>query len=364
MPTYYVANYGSNTNNGTTPATPWATIQFALGAASGTNPGLVAGDTVWIAPGTYREVITSTTLTGSSGNTINIYGDPTFTKAWSTGSAGRVRLTNYTTDTATPVASQTLAVIGDYINIQDLCLDGFTSGTLVGNVVTEACLFLRGGNISVTRCVVQCTSSQRALGIEYYCPTGKNNCTLDRCTVFSSFGIWMYSATQTATYDINGTVKDCCVISTGSDFGIAFQGEIANQVTGARIYNNTVTSPTGAIYFSNFSQVGGTTTVVRNNVIYALRTSGVQSASGTITITQSNNTIYAGTTFSNVLPATNNIYASTLDFGASRVQGFSTLPWFAPMVGSPLIGAGSATGAPTVDLYGNTWTSTPTIGPG
>jgi hypothetical protein len=50
------------------------------------------------------------------------------------------------------------------------------------------------------------------------------------------------------------------------------------------------------------------------------------------------------------------------DFGASRIQQFGTIPFFAQMFGSPLISAGSATGAPTVDLYGNTWTSTPTIG--
>ena len=142
MPTYYVANYGSNSNNGTTPATPWLTIQFALGAASGTNPGLVAGDTVWIAPGTYREVITSTTLTGTAGNTIKIYGDPTFTRAWTSGSAGRVRITNYLTDTALPTGSQTLAILGDYVDVQDFCIDGNPTGIVTGNVITEACLFI------------------------------------------------------------------------------------------------------------------------------------------------------------------------------------------------------------------------------
>lgn len=141
MPTYYIAPYGSNTNNGTTPATPWLTIQFALGAASGTNPGLTAGDTIWIAPGTYREVITSTTLTGSAGNTIKIYGDPTFTRAWTGGAAGRVRVTNYLSDTALPTLSQTMAIIGDYVDIQDICFDGAAVGFSTGNVITEACLF-------------------------------------------------------------------------------------------------------------------------------------------------------------------------------------------------------------------------------
>ena len=128
MATYYVANYGSNANNGTSPSTPWLTVQFALGAASGTNPGLTAGDTVWIAPGTYREVVTTTTLTGTAGNTIKIYGDPTFSIAWTSGSLGMVRITNFLSDTVTPTGSQSLAVIGDYVDIQDLCIDGITNG--------------------------------------------------------------------------------------------------------------------------------------------------------------------------------------------------------------------------------------------
>jgi hypothetical protein len=364
MATYFVANYGSNTNNGTTAATAWATVAFALGAASGTNPGLAAGDTVWIAPGTYREVITSTTLTGTSGNTIKIYGDPKFTQSWSSGSAGRVRLTNYSSDTVVPTGSQTLAVIGDYVEIQDICFDGNPTGTIADNVITEACLFLRGGNLTVTRCTVQTTINLRQVGIECYMATGKNNITIDRCTVFASFGVLLISATQTATYDLNAVVKDCYIIGgVGSlDAAILIKGSAANQVTGARFFNNTILTSTAGIFFNDFSQVGGTTTVLRNNLIYAVKGVAITSPSGAITITQSNNTIFALTNFSNVSPTTNNVSAPMLDSGSSRIQAFGFLPWHAPMAGSPLISAGSATGAPTIDLYSNTWTSTPTVG--
>ena len=363
MPTYYVANYGSNSNNGTSPSTPWLTVAFALGAASGTNPGLVAGDTVWIAPGTYREVITTTTLTGSAGNTIKIYGDPTFTRAWSSGSAGHVRLTNYSNDAVVPTGSQTLAVIGDYVDLQDICFDGNPSGSIAINAPTEACLFLRGGNITVTRCVVQTTVNTRQVGIECYWNTGKNTVTIDRCSIFSSFGILLSSASQTAVYDINAVVKDCLIIGglNSVDAGIYINAAGASQVTGARFYNNTIITSNGGIYLDQIGQVGGTTTVVRNNLIYAIQGTGIRSTSS-ITITQSNNTIFAATTFNNVLPSTNNISAPMLDFGGSRIQAFGFLPWYAPMSGSPLIGAGTATGAPTIDIYSNTWTSTPTVG--
>ena len=181
MPTYYVAPYGNNANNGTSTATPWLTVQFALGAASGTNPGLVAGDTVWIAPGTYREVVTTTTLTGTSGNTIKIYGDPTFTRTWTSGVPGRVRLTNFLSDTVLPSVSTTLAVNGDYIDVQDLCIDGQNQGSVTPTSSINSTLYIAGGNITVTRCSVQTSvTTGRPIGITWYCNTGKNNLTLDR----------------------------------------------------------------------------------------------------------------------------------------------------------------------------------------
>jgi hypothetical protein len=361
MPTYYVANYGSNSNNGTSPSTPWQTVGFALGAASGTNPGLVAGDTVWIAPGTYREVITSTTLTGTSGNTIKIYGDPTFNRAWTAGSAGRVRLTNFLSDTGVPTASATLSVSGDYIDIQDLCIDGHNTGSVTPSLSTNSTLYLTGGNISVTKCSVQTTVSVgRPVGITWYCTTGKNNFTIDQCSVSAPFGILVFSVAQTATFNMNAVIKDTFVMG-GNDFSIVFEAASANQVTGAIVYNCTVIGGTQGITLANIGQVGGSTTVLRNNLVYAPKGIGITS-NASITITQSNNSIFATTNFNNVLPNTNNISAPMFDFGSSRVQAFSKLPWFAPATGSPLIGAGTVTGAPTVDLYGNTWTSTPTIG--
>jgi hypothetical protein len=44
---YYVATTGSNSNNGTSPSTPWQTLQYA------NNQGRIAGDCVNVAPGTY-----------------------------------------------------------------------------------------------------------------------------------------------------------------------------------------------------------------------------------------------------------------------------------------------------------------------
>jgi len=46
----------------------------------------------------------------------------------------------------------------------------------------------------------------------------------------------------------------------------------------------------------------------------------------------------------------------------SKIQGWSTLPFLAPITGSYGIGAGSATSAPATDMFGVTWLTLPTIG--
>jgi len=360
MATYYVATYGSNSNNGTSASTPWLTLGFALGAASGTNPGLAAGDTLWIAPGTYRGTVTYGAGNGTAGNTIKIYGDPRFTQAWTSGSTGVVRVTNYTSDGTVPTASNTLAIIGDYIDVQDLYLDGNPSGSVPVNSATAAVLFLRGSNLSVTRCVVQSTVTSRQVGINWYCVTGAKSLTIDRCSVFAPLSIWCLSASQTATYDIDCNIKDSFMLSGLSDFALIVESFSGSQITGAKIYNNTIIAQTTGIALTNVGQVGGTTTVLSNNLIYAVKGTGVTGSS--VTITQSNNYIYASVNYSGISPSTNNVSAPMLDMSGGRIQAINGLPWFAPIAGSPIIGAGTATGAPTVDLYGNTWTGNPTVG--
>jgi hypothetical protein len=71
MATYFVRNDGNDNNVGTNPnaAGAWQTLTKALGAS-----GISGGDTLYIAPGVYRETVTLGFA--SSGNTTYIYGDP------------------------------------------------------------------------------------------------------------------------------------------------------------------------------------------------------------------------------------------------------------------------------------------------
>lgn len=94
MAIYYVRTDGSDSNTGTGTQTTqaWKTLTKALGAS-----GISGGDTLYVAPGVYRETVTLGFA--SSASTTYIYGDPLSTK-FSGVTAGPVRITAYlTTDT-------------------------------------------------------------------------------------------------------------------------------------------------------------------------------------------------------------------------------------------------------------------------
>jgi hypothetical protein len=361
MATYYVAPYGNNSNNGTSTTTPWATPAFALGVASGTNPGLAAGDTVWIAPGTYRGTITYGGASGTSGNTVKIYGDPTFTRNWTSGSVGAVRITNYIVDTTKPTAAVTMTITADYIDVQDLYIDGYTTTSSTAGGVLK----MTGGDLNINRCVISSNTDSTNTGLCLIVPDGKSNILINRCSIYSAYCLVATVNTQTtAPHNANISIVDSVAIY--ENIGAFITCGTANQYTGISSYNSMYLGNGQAafVYFQP-ATASGTSNVLRNNIFTGGANRGIwcNAFSVTMTITQTNNVVIAATPFTNILPTTNTIAATpVLDYGASRMQGFSTLPWYAPATGSPLIGAGSTTGAPLVDFYNNTWTGNPTVG--
>jgi hypothetical protein len=155
MAIYYVRNDGndSNTGTGTQTTQAWKTLTKALGAS-----GIAGGDTLYIAPGVYRETVTLGF--SSSASTTYIIGDPLATK-FSGLTASSVRVTSYlTTDTLGLSGNNTITAIGkSNISFDKLYIETANAGLFISSC----------DGISMTNSVLSAQSVNKSLiGIYIY----------------------------------------------------------------------------------------------------------------------------------------------------------------------------------------------------
>lgn len=358
MATYYVATYGSNSNNGTSPSTPWLSISFAIRAASGTNPGLTAGDTVWVAPGTYRESLAGNQSylggSGSSGSPVTIKGDPLATQAWISTNPGVIRWTVFPTDTTNPTTGWVLllATSKDYINWESIYFDTWTSGYAI-NLTT-----CRGW--SFTKCVfstVQLNSQVIRISNAAGVPL---DFTLDRCVILGSQCFVVTYARDVATYDLNVNIKDCIFLgcpTTGQAIVVTPSGT-GSDGNGIKIYNSHFQGfDSQTIYVSStnttHNSVVKNCVLIRGNIFGGTTGAVVQTYNRLINVTLQNTATSATTVTAG---------SAGLSLGYERINGLTGNDIFAPYPNSPNIGFGNSTGAPTVDLYSATWAGNPDAG--
>lgn len=358
MATYYVATYGSNSNNGTSPATPWLSISFAIGAASGTNPGLTAGDTVWVAPGTYRESLAGNQSylggSGSSGSPVTIKGDPLATQAWISTNPGVIRWTVFPTDTTNPATGWVLllATSKDYINWESIYFDTWTSGYAI-NLTT-----CRGW--SFTKCVfstVQLNSQVIRMSNAAGVPL---DFTLDRCVILGGQCFVVTYARDVATYDLNVNIKDCIFLgcpTTGQAIVVTPSGT-GSDGNGIKIYNSHFQGfDSQTIYVSStnttHNSIVKNCVLIRGNIFGGTTGAVVQTYNRLINVTLQNTATSATTVTAG---------SAGLSLGYERINGLIGNDIFAPYPNSPNIGFGNSTGAPTIDLYSATWAGNPDAG--
>jgi hypothetical protein len=337
MPTYYVSqSTGLNTNNGTSPVTPWQTLAFALGAASGTNPGLVGGDIVYVAPGSYNEAVTIGFTSPSS--TVQIIGDPLNAQGFPSVSGGIIQWWNSSAPlTATSknnlsfsnIYFERLRISSAQAIVCTTCYSWTISKCIIISGVSMTAAIATALNLSITRCVIDTNSGNSGVlvtstaGADYNLNIAINDC-LFVMTGNSGVGGNVYISTGNGN---GGTVSNCTLMH-----GNANVVNVSSNVTNKLMLQNCLFC--GTAYFI----IAGTIDAQFNRYLLTLGTNGV---SGT------------GSTTGGQIG---------LDYGNARQLGYGLNDFFGSNAGAANIGFGTTSGAPASDLYGVTWLGNPDAG--
>ena len=367
MPTYYVRPDGNDLNVGTAPTNAsgtgaFRTVNKALSVA-------VGGDTVWIAPGTYRENLTSAIAVQAT--TITVRGDATLTQvAWGSGlTVGFVRITNIqTNDSGSP--SGFVLVISNQYAFYDIRFEGKISITTYINTSFTDCVFIGTGTESAlafrgnTAPVVDRLTFDRCITVDFPInfTTPGNNITTAHRIVFTNCLHYVCTNADRATITGPG--------GTISSFWHSYT-QSSDAVGPASVYiNNTFVGgkdQPGHI-LTNWGWGASPSPYVTNCLFLCNATTAVfRSDRGQVV---ENYNAGLSLTRTSVTAGVNSFNMTTypIDVNESYLQAFAGYLPYTPYVGSRIIGAGTPSPVatvtvPTVDFSGNAWNQVnPTIG--
>ena len=334
MATYYVRPDGndSNTGLGSTIALAWRTVQKALGAA-----GIGSGDIVYIAPGHYNETVT---VGGTYSAETQIIGDPSASQFTGV-NPGYVKLSQYASagTSARNLTQLLISASKSYLHFKNLYLE---IATVSENVVT----FTNARFIKFTSCVfyhnLKPTVGGNALTLS--APSGQTlaaeiyNCAFYNCPYIQAIG----------------TVAGDATVLQNSLFVNCYNEVFQFAGCTSSIYNCT-------FYGGNVGLrlVSSGVATVRNCLFTGL-TTAVQITSGTYNENFNryigNGANVSGTYTPGASSTTTGIAGIEATYGLLHSLNNQTV--FGSVNGSQNASFGTATGAPTTDLFGVAWTGT------
>jgi len=393
MATYYVAKFGSDSNNGG-PATPWLTINHAALKAK-------AGDTVEIETGTYNEFVYDVDNSGNIENPItfenyakqNVIIDGTGLID-SNNEYGLLYIygsyINWQGITIQNGPSRGIYIIdSSYINLTNMIAQGnFESGIAItaSNIIIDTCIIYNNGTDNGEENTIEASNQIEIKNCNIYGNTTaggidiKNGCY--NIFIHNNFIHDIASGDSGIYCDNQGKNQNSIniyanlIYNVGNAIGVA--DEVGSSLLNASIYNNIIFNNVYGFHSPNYNFsktvniINNTfynnlisidwddpaqyqiNCVVRNNIM--VQNSGYVmlnwvSASG---ITTDHNLFYDTTGTYNTNYGTNYIKGNPL-FSNPTTD-------FSLQANSPAIGAGYSLGAPLNDYAGNIRSTTPCIG--
>lgn len=331
MATYYVGPGGNDGSAGTSWGARKLTIQAAVNVAT------TAGDTVYVAPGVYRETCTLGS-SGSAGNVISLIGD--YTGANTSGTKGVVRITGSNNDITATRANCITATSKSYALISGFCLDIATTSlvnlTSCDHVTVSQCLLNGWGSGNSTKGVNIDGASQSTI-------------TVKNCAAFVESNGFGVDISHSSTLDNIGHVVESLLILGGAAT-IRVQ-----RVGGLTVRNCTLGRASDCVSLAVALNAGQTLTV-NNSIIFASGF-GLRAVANDGTFVENYNNVAPGNAAarSNVTAGANSV---------SRAPSFDTR-WFFEMINggrmvtpfdlasySTLVEYNSGTGAPSTDMRG------------
>lgn len=238
MATYYVSAYDGDDARTATQAqsisTPWKTPNKALTTLTPSG----SGDTVFIAPGIYRSVV-SVTITPTAASPVTVIGDVLRSQAWPAAvQAGEVLITAYTTDDVSAPSGSAVLTTNDkaYLTFRGLI---FQNGSGYHTAVMGA----GGHDLTFEDCAFFPGSNQQGCMAHDATAGAVSNVTFDRCVWVAGAdeGLSISLPRHTAAYDVNVVVRNCLVLASGMTYSpiTLFATGTGTDGGGVYVYNST-----------------------------------------------------------------------------------------------------------------------------
>lgn len=340
---YYVRKTGSDEAAGTTPATAWATIGFALGGES----DFASGDTLYIGAGVYRECVT--VGMESPVAETKIIADVDGSHA---GDAGEVVWTAFLDgDSSEPSEDPTLDLNGcDYLTLEKIVIVAGYSKAIAG---------VDSAYITLTDCTIIGNLYEHAIYATFN-ESVAAHWAINRCVLVE----WHYCAcvyikcygNRVGDLDIDFTVQNCLFVMGGTAYGVWVNGDFSGSAScldgGLDVFNCSFLG--GAEHIT--IQRGSTTYPVQayNNLFLGGAQNSINASDVNMAVADYNYDS-SDNGYNNVDQGAHDVFelamAAMLQFGQELMQGKVLRPFLTPMAGSPFLGFGNQAGGPSVDFW-------------